>query len=122
MKVGLTLEQLGQELVCQSEVKQDYLVSSDKMMMETYGGIPVLRVLDSAGEDCMEPLELNSTAHRQLSGYLRIPANYYERMAQGIPGAPVHKVNSWSAARGSQDAEHAGRHGPAICATATGVW
>ena len=35
MKVGLTLEQLGQELVCQSEVKQDYLVSSDKMMMET---------------------------------------------------------------------------------------
>ena len=95
MKVGLTLEQLGQELVCQSEVKQDYLVSSDKMMMETYGGIPVLRVLDSAGEDCMEPLELNSTAHRQLSGYLRIPANYYERMLKEYPELLVHNVNSW---------------------------
>ena len=69
MKLGLTLEQLGQELVCQSEVKQDYLVSSDKMRMETYGGLPILRVLDSAGGDCMEPLELNSTAHRQLGGY-----------------------------------------------------
>lgn len=115
MKVGLTLEQLGQELVCQSEVKQDYLVSSDKMMMETYGGIPVLRVLDSAGEDCMEPLELNSTAHRQLSGYLRIPANYYERDAQGIPGAPGPQCEQLAQPHaGSQDAAHAGRHGRAI--------
>ena len=95
MKVGLTLEQLGQELVCQSEVKQDYLVSSDKMTMETYGGLPVLRVLDSAGEDCMEPLELNSTAHRHLSGYLRIPASYYERMLKEYPELLVHNVNSW---------------------------
>ena len=95
MKVGLTLEQLGQELVCQSEVKRDYLVSSDKMTMETYGGLPVLRVLDSAGEDCMEPLELNSTAHRQMSGYLRIPANYYERMLKEYPELLAHNVNSW---------------------------
>ena len=95
MKVGLTLEQLGQELVCQSEVKRDYLVSSNKMTMETYGGLPVLRVLDSAGEDCMEPLELNSTAHRQLGGYLRIPASYYERMLKVFPELLVHNVNSW---------------------------
>ena len=95
MKVGLTLEQLGQELVCQSEVKRDYLVSSDKMTMETYGGLPVLRVLNSAGEDCMEPLELNSTAHRQISGYLRIPANYYERMLKEYPELLAHNVNSW---------------------------
>ena len=95
MKAGLTLEQLGQELVCQSEVKRDYLVSSDKMTMETYGGLPVLRVLDSAGEDCMEPLELNSTAHRQMSGYLRIPANYYERMLKEYPELLAHNVNSW---------------------------
>lgn len=95
MNVGLTLEQLGQELVCQSEVKWDYLVSSDKMTMETYGGLPVLRVLDSVGEDCMEPLELNSTAHRQMSGYLRIPANYYERMLKEYPELLAHNVNSW---------------------------
>lgn len=95
MKLGLTLEQLGQELVCQSEVKQDYLVSSDKMRMETYGGLPILRVLDSAGGDCMEPLELNSTAHRQLGGYLRIPAHYYERMLKERPELLAYNVNSW---------------------------
>ena len=95
MKAGLTLEQLGQELVCQSEVKQDYLVSSDRMVMEAYGGLPVLRVLDSEGGDCMEPLELNSTAHKQLSAYLRIPANYYERMLKEYPELLAYNVNSW---------------------------
>lgn len=95
MRLGLTLEQLGQELVCQSEVKQDYLVSSDKMRMETYGGLPILRVLDSAGGDCMEPLELNSTAHKQLGGYLRIPAHYYERMLKERPELLAYNVNSW---------------------------
>lgn len=68
----LTLEELAQTLVQQSEVKQDYLVDSTRMVMEAYGGTPVLRVLDYSGGDCMEPLELTSTAHKQLVASLSI--------------------------------------------------
>ena len=91
----LTLEELAQTLVQQSEVKQDYLVDSTRMVMEAYGGTPVLRVLDYSGGDCMEPLELTSTAHKQLGAYLRIPASYYDRMLREATDLLTTNVNNW---------------------------
>lgn len=95
MKEDLTLEELAQELVQQSEVKQDYLVDSSRMLMEACGAAPVLRVLDDFGEDCMEPLEFTATAHKQLSSYLRIPAGYYDRMLEEAPELLTTNVNRW---------------------------
>lgn len=95
MKRGMTLEALGLALAEQEETKQDYLVDSNRLRMESGGFPPVLRVLDQAGEDCMEPMELNATAHRQLGGYLRIPASYYGRMLQEDPELLAHNVNRW---------------------------
>lgn len=95
MKEGLTLGELAKELVKQNEVKQDYLVDSSRMVMETCGAAPVLRVLNDFGEDCMEPLELTFTAHKQLGAYLRIPSNYYERMLKEAPELLVANVNHW---------------------------
>ena len=91
----LTLEELAQTLVQQSEVKQDYLVDSTRMVMEAYGGTPVLRVLDYSGGDCMEPLELTSTAHKQLGAYLKIPASYYDRMLREATDLLTTNVNNW---------------------------
>lgn len=91
----LTLEELAQTLVQQSEVKQDYLVDSTRMVMEAYGGTPVLRVLDYSGGDCMEPLELTSTAHKQLGAYLKIPASYYDRMLREATDLLTNNVNNW---------------------------
>ena len=95
MKEGLTLDALGQELMRQNEVKQDYLVKSGRMRMDAYGEVPVIRVLDEVNVDSMEPLELNLTAHKQLSGYLRIPTNYYERMLKENPSLLAQNVNTW---------------------------
>ena len=95
MKRGMTLEALGLALAEQEEAKQDYLVDPNRLRMESGGFPPVLRVLDQAGEDCMEPLELNATAHRQLGGYLRIPASYYGRMLQEDPELLAYNVNRW---------------------------
>ena len=89
------MEEVAQKLVQQSEVKQDFLVDSTRMVMEAYGRTPVLRVLDNSGGDCMEPLELTSTAHKQLGAYLRIPASYYERMLKEDTALLTDNVNSW---------------------------
>lgn len=91
----LTLEELAEKLVQQSQVKQDFLVDSTRMVMEAYGGTPVLRVLDDFGGDCMEPLELTNTAHKQLGAYLRIPAGYYDRMLKEATALLTANVNNW---------------------------
>ena len=93
MKKGLTLSELELALAQQEEAKQDYLVDSSHLQMESGGFPPVLRVLDEAGEDCVEPLALNATAHRQLGAYLRIPANYYPRMLKEDPDLLASNVN-----------------------------
>lgn len=95
MKKGMTLEALGLMLAEQEATKQDYLVDPNRLQMESGGFPPVLRVLDQAGQDCMEPLELNETAHRQLGGYLRIPASYYSRMLSEDPELLAYNVNRW---------------------------
>ena len=43
----------------------------------------------------MEPLEVLSTAHRQLGTYLNIPQKYYDRMLQEDTGLLSYNVNRW---------------------------
>lgn len=95
--------ELNQKLISEREMKQDYLVNSGKLVLDAGDGLPMLRVLDGRGEDCMEPMELSEIAHKQLGGYLRIPVSYYDRMLEDQPELLAHNVNSWL--RQSQDAK-----------------
>lgn len=95
MKTGLTLEQLAAEITRQQSAKEDYVVNTGNLRLESYGPDLTLRVMDSDGADRIEPLEIGDIAHRQIGTHLSIPAKYYERMRSEDPGLLAHNVNTW---------------------------
>lgn len=95
MKTGLTLEQLAAEITRQQSAKEDYVVNTGNLRLESYGPDLTLRVLDCDGADRIEPLEIGDIAHRQIGTHLSIPAKYYERMRREDPGLLAHNVNTW---------------------------
>lgn len=95
MKQGMTIQQAAQEIMRQSEAKADYLVNTANLHMETCGGTPILRLLDESGVDRVEPLDILTTAHRQMGTYLSIPWKYYDRMLQDNIGLLAQNVNAW---------------------------
>ena len=70
MKTGLTLEQLAAEITRQQSAKEDYVVNTGNLRLESYGPDLTLRVLDSDGADRIEPLEIGDIAHRQIGTHL----------------------------------------------------
>ena len=70
MKTGRTIQEMAVELQRQSEAKSDYLVNTGRLQMAVWDGQPMLHLLGEGGEDQMEPLEVLTTAHRQLGTYL----------------------------------------------------
>lgn len=95
MKTGRTIQEMAVELQRQSEAKSDYLVNTGRLQMAVWDGQPMLHLLGEGGEDQMEPLEVLTTAHRQLGTYLNIPQKYYDRMLQEDTGLLSYNVNRW---------------------------
>lgn len=95
MKQGITIQEAAKEIMRQSQAKADYLVNTANLHMETCDGIPTLRLLDDSGIDRVEPLDILTTAHRQMGSYLNIPWKYYERMLQCNIGLLAQNVNTW---------------------------
>ncbi|MDR3278517.1 MAG: hypothetical protein LBT12_07060 [Oscillospiraceae bacterium] len=95
MKTGLTLEELCAEITRQNAAKSDYAVDTRRLEMQTGGQDVVLRMLDDAACDLVEPMDVNQAAHRQIGTFTDIPAKYYDRMREENPGLLAHNVNSW---------------------------
>lgn len=94
MKEGMSLKEFAIELQRQNEIKQDYLVDSRSLKMETFDGRPYLHLYDK-GTEVVEPLEINQIAHRQIASHLKIPADYYDKMQEEQPELLVKNVNTW---------------------------
>ena len=95
MKPGLTIEALAAEILRQKEVKEDYLVGTQELLMEANGDDVILRVLDENKDDRLEPLDIGEIAHRQIGTHLSIPAKYYMKMLDEKPELLCANVNSW---------------------------
>ncbi len=95
MKPGVTIEELATEIVRQNDCKEDYVINTNHLLMERNGPDLLLRILDDSGQDRIEPLDISSTAHRQLGKHLSIPAKYYSKMAEEYPDLLVTNVNAW---------------------------
>ena len=95
MKSGCTIQEMGQEIIRQSQTKADYLVKTNRIVMEDWGKQPMLHLRGDDGLDLLEPLEIQQTAHRQLGAYLGIPQKYYDRMLTDDIGLLAYNVNRW---------------------------
>ena len=73
MKAGLAIEDLAAEIMRQNEIKEDYVVNSQSLLMESYDAELFLRVMDADGLDRLEPLAITDNAHRQIGARLGIP-------------------------------------------------
>lgn len=58
MKAGISLRELAIEIERQNDIKQDYLVDTKNMRMETFEGVAYLHLYDH-GSEAIEPLEIN---------------------------------------------------------------
>lgn len=95
MKAGCTIQALGEEIFRQSKAKEDYQINTDAMEMKVSNNIPMLHLIDDAGEDRIAPLAIRATAHSQIGDYLNIPRKYYNRMLTEDADLLAYNVNSW---------------------------
>lgn len=95
MKAGLSIQALAKEIQRQKDASADYLVNTASLQMEAWDSTPMLHLRDDEGVELVEPLEIQTTAHRQLGTYLNIPQKYYDRMLQEDTGLLAHNVNRW---------------------------
>ena len=94
MKEGLTLEEMAAEITRQSRLKEDYLVDTRSLQMEPYDSQVYLHMFDGNTEP-VEPMQVNTIAHRQIGTHLKIPAPYYDRMLTEKPELLAANVNTW---------------------------
>lgn len=94
MKEGLSLEEMAAEITRQSKLKEDYLVDTRSLQMEPYDSQVYLHMFDGKTEP-VEPMQVNTIAHRQLGTHLKIPASYYDRMLAEKPELLAANVNAW---------------------------
>ena len=94
MKEGLTLEEMAAEITRQSRMKEDYLVDTRSLQMEPYDSQIYLHMFDGNTEP-VEPMQVNTIAHRQFGTHLKIPAPYYDRMLTEKPELLAANVNAW---------------------------
>ena len=94
MKAGRTIEAMLQELARQSAAKEDYLVNTSCLVMETDGSVPTLRMAGRE-EVQLSPLGIRPTAHQQIGTYLGIPAKYYGKMLAEDTELLAYNVNRW---------------------------
>lgn len=95
MKTGRTIQEIGAEILRQSQAKEDYLVNTNSIVMEDWDGKPMLHLRGENGLDLINPLEIQQTAHRQIGDYLGIPRKYYDRMLGSDVGLLSYNVNRW---------------------------
>src|SRR5216684_4185161 len=76
MRTGKTLVELAQEIQRQAGAKADY-VAPVQALSVTANGRTTLDVEDHGQYD------ITTTTHRQISGHLGIPADYYDRLQAG---------------------------------------
>lgn len=97
MKAGLSIEELAREIMRQNDIKEDYVVRSPCLLMDTWNSELFLRVMDGPSSDRIEPLEISENAHRQIGARLGIPVKYYNRMLETAPTLLVNNANYWFA-------------------------
>ena len=77
MKSGISLVDMAKEIQRQADLKADYMLDTRSLRLEPFDSKLYLNAYDQSGVPALEPLEVNSIAHRQIGTHLKIPAAYH---------------------------------------------
>ena len=89
MREGISLADMAAEIRRQDETKEDFILDTRHLALVDLGGGPLLSI-EGHGT-----LPVQSNAHRQIGGRLKIPATYYDRLLAEAPGLLMQNVNHW---------------------------
>ena len=95
MKSGISLVDMAKEIQRQADLKADYMLDTRSLRLEPFDSKLYLNAYDQSGVPALEPLEVNSIAHRQIGTHLKIPAAYYDKMMEEYPQLLAQNVNAW---------------------------
>ena len=95
MKASMTFEQMSSEVLRQYALKKDYIQDTRRLEMVDDGYGTVMRMMGDDGIDMVEPMDINSGAHRQIGTHCGIPYKYYDRMRASNNELLAENVNSW---------------------------
>ena len=76
---------MAKEIQRQADLKADYMLDTRSLRLEPFDSKLYLNAYDQSGVPALEPLEVNSIAHRQIGTHLKIPAAYYDKMLEEYP-------------------------------------
>ncbi len=91
MKQGKTLVELATEIERQAQQKQDFVVKSQVLRMQSGAGGTSRLTL---GEQVYGEYTLNDLAHKQVGQHLGIPATYYAKLRSEFPRLLDENVNT----------------------------
>lgn len=94
MKTGMnSLQELAREIDRRRAAKEDFVAQAKALsVVPVEGGIHLKMKHPKQGE---REFDINNIAHRQLQSYLKIPADYYDRMKAEQPDLLAANVNTW---------------------------
>ena len=90
MKTGKTITQLAQQLEQIKETARDFVVAPSKLQAEVVEGTVKLNFTSKSGE---QSFGLNRLSNQQVSSYLKIPSDYYQRLASENPSLLATNIN-----------------------------
>ena len=74
IRSGISLVDMAKEIQRQADLKADYMLDTRSLRLEPFDSKLYLNAYDQSGVPALEPLEVNSIAHRQIGTHLKIPA------------------------------------------------
>ena len=91
MKSGISLVDMAKEIQRQADLKADYMLDTRSLRLEPFDSKLYLNAYDQSGVPALEPLEVNSIAHRQIGTHLRFQEPTMTRCWRNIPSC-WHKM------------------------------
>lgn len=100
MQQGLGLQELAATIVNQANAKTDLLANNEDIRSAHFGGDGTLTHAIEVGDHVLQP---NAVFHSQLAQQLRIPKQYYDRLATEAPLLLDDNINEWLQSPGYKD-------------------
>ena len=76
---------MEKEIQRQADLKADYMLDTRSLRLEPFDSKLYLNAYDQSGVPALEPLEVNSIAHRQIGTHLKIRQPTMTRCWRNIP-------------------------------------